>query len=174
MDNDDRRTIAQSEDLKNIRAIAGGAIGEECWNAGLSYGDELYLDLGERRQYKSGPMAGKDYGEWQFFARATPWTLVSGTGQMMLSDSDEPTAIKAGIRTIVGARVSSLDFDPLTLGVQWSFDNGHLLKLLKCEDAAVEVTDEIKLACWELITPESKTLQVFSGSHWSYELYERS
>lgn len=50
--------VLKNEDLDKLAEITSGILGEVCWRANLSYGDELCLHIGDRIPSKS--MVGRE------------------------------------------------------------------------------------------------------------------
>ena len=68
-------TFTKATDLEKIRQITHPILRENCWEASLSYGGELCLEIGERIPYTNKLMAGQEKGAWRLGTRATPWKL---------------------------------------------------------------------------------------------------
>ncbi|HXM54602.1 MAG TPA: hypothetical protein VOB72_04370 [Candidatus Dormibacteraeota bacterium] len=152
-------------DLAPLLAIAERLVGAPCWNAAFSYGDELYLDLGGRRAYRAGPMAGRQYGEWQLYTRGSRWRLVDGDGIELATDERERSDSEPALRAIVGAPVALVSIDQPDLDLLVEFDNGCRLHV-RC------AADEDDLECWSLVAPEGQVLDARPGGSWSVGPYE--
>jgi hypothetical protein len=138
--------VRAPEDLAEVDAILGGLRGVRCWRARLSYGDELMLDLGERRDYDSPLMAGQQRGEWVLGLRASAWTV----------------GPDADLADLEGDRVRDASAGYPNLGLVLRFDSG-------AELAVIPDPGETDLAAWELFTPAGMLLRAGPGPHWVYK-----
>ena len=83
--------ITVDEDLSELKQIIRSIIGQICWSASLSYGDELNLDIGGKIPYKQKVMAGKYKGEWILGTRGSEWSLESANG--IITSTAEPAEV---------------------------------------------------------------------------------
>lgn len=63
--------VSTAKDLKHLKNITNGIIGEICWRASLSYGDELTLHIGAKIPYSQKSMVAREKGAWILGTRAT-------------------------------------------------------------------------------------------------------
>jgi hypothetical protein len=173
-----RSTDAGGDDRDAIEPspVLGRLSGLECWHIGFSYGQEMYVSLGGRRRYVSGPLAGTDYGEWELYTRASPWVLYDAAGGIRSSHNDaEAAASRAAV--IVGAHVKAAALQDPGLGIAVEFDTGHVLSVPcpgECSSETFADDDDSEVSCWELLMPEDRCLEIWCGKRWRIVPYERT
>ena len=99
------RQITRREDLQELHAITKSLIGQECWQAILTYPSQLQLHWGERVAYESERLRGEYRGTWVFGAESSRWTLQCRDKAMVSSD-DYDSTIKRTIRILAGGATS--------------------------------------------------------------------
>ncbi|MBA3924006.1 MAG: hypothetical protein H0X31_20835 [Nostocaceae cyanobacterium] len=152
--------ITKATDLDQIKEITAGIIGETCWKASLSYGDELTLHIGAKIPYPQKSMAGKEKGSWILGTRATAWKLDSAT-DILATSEDDGEIIKQQMQVIEGSKIIMLETTYPSLNLTIKFDNECQLKLLPNAEDSLDLPD------WEIFTPDRMILKV-SGTRWSY------
>jgi hypothetical protein len=153
--------------------------GEECFRADLSYGDELYIECGEVRQYREGPMRGRSYGAWQFYTRNSDWNLKSRSKSLVTSMEGDPSVICAAVRSLVGHRVSEFAIDYPDLGVKLRFGDKYSFEMqprrvrtIESQPGRDDSDEEVpELAHWELITPDGMILAIWRVNEWTLDEY---
>jgi hypothetical protein len=156
------RRIVSPNDLDQIKAIAQPLIGELCWKAGFSYGDELVLDFGERIPYKT-PRGIQENGSWSLGTRGTNWELKLA-GKIVLTSDAEPEVMREQSKQIEGHHLRAIDIGYPRLDLTLTFENNLQLQILPEPDD--DEFDEI--AYWELFTPDDHLLSVGPKLTWSY------
>jgi hypothetical protein len=153
--------VVTDADLDKLREITHGIVGEVCWRASVSYGDELCLDIGARLPYSQKVMAGKEKGEWILGTRGSAWILTSSDETLASSDED-PDVFKRALHCIEGAAIVAFEtrFPDLVLTI--TFSNGCKLTVFTSNE------DNFDLPYWELFTPYDMVLQTGPGAMWSY------
>jgi len=152
--------ITKATDLEQIKQITSGIIGEICWKASLSYGDELTLHIGAKIPYPQKSMAGKEKGAWILGTRATVWKLDCAT-DILATSEDDGEIIKQKMQVIEGNKIIILETSYPSLNLTIGFDNGCQLKLIPNTEDSLDLPD------WEIFTPDRMILRV-SGTRWSY------
>ncbi len=152
--------VTKATDLKRLKEIVIGIIGEICWKAILSYGDELSLHIGARIPYSQKSMAGKEKGAWILGTRATKWRLES-SNEVIITSEDELEIIRKKVRAIENNTITGFDVSYPDLSLTVTFSNRY--KLILTPDA-----DDSDLPYWELFTPNRMILKVGAGDVWSY------
>ena len=160
------------DEVGNLLEVVAALRKVPCWQAAFSYGDELYLDLGARRTYESGPMAGQPYGEWELFTRASPWCLSDSLGQDITSSADDRSRAEPLLAGLASTRVTDVAVGEADLTVSLEFANGQRLEVT-C-GAGDGADDGEQIACWELTTPDRRCLEVWPGGRWRLVPYERT
>lgn len=153
--------VTKSTDLEPLTEITSGALGETCWRASLSYGDELSLHIGARIPYSQKSMLGKEKGEWILGTRATSWRLDSSSETLATSE-DEPEILKQKIQAIENTRITALSTSYPELALTVIFNNGCKLILFP------RAEDNSDLPYWEIFTPSGMVLKVGPGAIWLY------
>jgi hypothetical protein len=164
------------ERLADLRAIVEQLQNAPCWKFAFSYGDELYLDLGSQRTFESGPMKGEAYGEWEVFARASPWSVRSSDGRRAVSSTDERSQAEPLLGDLATSRVTGVAVSEADLSLSLDFANGLRFVISCGDDDSVETgTDaDEEIACWELITPAAYCAEAWPGRRWRLVPYERT
>jgi hypothetical protein len=147
------QTVTDSADIGELKKVTRGIIGERCWRAQLSYGDELMLHFGAKVPYTHSSMAGQFKGAWILGVRATAWTI-DREQQVWVTSANDLTVIREKVQAIVNTTVT--EFEPTEPDFELSvkFDNGYCLTLIP---KAEEVSD---LPHWELFFPDRRLVQV--------------
>ncbi len=153
--------VTKATDLEQLREITGGVLGETCWRASLSYGDELSLHMGARLPYSQKSMAGKEKGSWILGTRLTPWRLDSAS-EILATSEEDPEILKQKVHAIEGTTITMLETSYPELALSVTFSNGCKLMLIP------DAEDDSNLPYWELFTPYQMLLKVGPGSIWSY------
>lgn len=155
------KNITQPSDLEQLHQIISGVIGETCWKASLSYGDELTLHIGAKIPYSQKSMTGREKGAWILGTRATQWRLDSPT-QTLVSSNDEPEIIRHKVDAIKDSTIAGIETYYRNLALTVTFSNGYKLILLPSSE------DNVDLPYWEMFTPYQMVLKVGPGARWSY------
>jgi hypothetical protein len=155
------KQVTKATDLEQLREIASGIIGETCWRASLSYGDELSLHIGARVPYSQNSLAGKEKGEWILGTRGTPWRL-DCVSETLATSEDAPEIIRQKVYAIEGTTITKLETSYPELALTVTFDNECKLTLLPSSE------DEIDLPYWEIFTPYRMILKIGPSAMWSY------
>ncbi|MBR8838853.1 MAG: hypothetical protein DSM106950_33830 [Stigonema ocellatum SAG 48.90 = DSM 106950] len=155
------KNITQPSDLEQLNQIINGVIGEICWKANLSYGDELTLQIGARIPYSQKSMAGKEKGAWILGTRTTQWRL-NGPSETLVSANDDPEIIRQKVDAIKDSTIAVIETNYRNLALTVTFSNGCQLILLPNSE------DDIDLPYWEMFTPDQMVLKVGPGARWSY------
>jgi hypothetical protein len=149
------------KDKNAILTILNPLQGLKPWNVKLGIGTFITLDFGEPQE-----KYGHIYGEWYLWVYGCFWRLETHeTTLATAEDSRETmeTQIKhMENRTLIGISVSA------TLDTTLEFEDGLFLKLLP-DTEFLDDPEYWGLWYWLLFTPNGKILQVYPGSHWSYE-----
>ncbi len=155
------KNITQPSDLEQLIQIISGIIGEICWKASLSYGDELTLHIGARITYSQKSMAGKEKGAWILGTRATQWRI-DGSSETLVSANDDPEIIRQKVNAIKDSTIAGIETEYCNLALTVTFSNGCKLILLPNSE------DDVDLPYWEMFTPHQMVLKVGPGGRWSY------
>ena len=145
--------------VQQVREITTKVIGEKCWRANLSYGDELSLHIGARLPYLQKSMTGKEKGAWILGTRGTAWKLESPSETLVTSE-DEPETIRQKIHAIEDNIITALETSYPELSLIVTFGNGYKLRLFP------SAGEDFDLPHWELFTPYRTVLQVGPGAVW--------
>lgn len=153
--------VTKAEDLDKLREITRGILGEICWRANLSYGEELSLHIGARLPYSQKSMAGQEKGEWILGTRGTAWRLDTAS-ETLISSEDDSETIRQKVHAIEGTTITAFETRYPDLALIVNFSNGCQLRLFP------NAEDDLDLPYWELFTPARMILQVGLGAKWSY------
>ncbi|MBI4641215.1 MAG: hypothetical protein HY731_11005 [Candidatus Tectomicrobia bacterium] len=153
--------VTRAADLDKLRELTGGIIGETCWRASLSYGDELRLHIGARLLYSKKSMMSKEKGAWMVGTRGTAWRLDSPSKTLATSE-DDPEIVRQSIHHIEGTILTLFEISYPDLALRVTFNNGCTLILFPSAE------DDSGLPYWELFTPYRMLLKVGPGARWSY------
>lgn len=151
--------VRKPTDLEQLREITTKVIGEKCWRANLSYGDELSLHIGARIPYSQKSMTGKEKGAWILGTRGTAWKLYS-LSETVVTSEDESETIRQKISAIEDNIIIALETSYPELGLVVTFGNGYKLRLFPSAE------DDFDLPHWELFTPYGTVLKVGLGAMW--------
>ncbi len=153
--------VTKAADLDKLREITSGILGEICWRADLSYGDELCLHIGARLPYSQKSMAGQEKGAWILGTRGTAWRL-DAANETLASSEDSLDLIRQKVRATEGATITAFETSYPDLALTVIFSNSCKLRLFPSAE------DDLDLPYWELFTPNRMLLQVGVGAKWSY------
>lgn len=153
--------VSSDADLNKPREITRGLLGEPCWKAALSYGDELRLEIGARVPTTKKSMKGSEKGAWMFGTRQSDWTIESQSGTLVTSHADSRPQ-REKLHQLEGTTIVGFEISYPSLIPTVSFSNGYTLTLLK------QVDDDSELPYWELFTPYRMVLKVGPKDIWSY------
>lgn len=153
--------VTEATDLEQLREIISGVIGENCWRASLSYGDELSLHIGAKIPYSQKSMSGKEKGAWILGTRGTAWRLDSPSETLVTSE-DGPEILRQKVHAIKDTHIAAFKVNYPDLALTVMFGNG--CKLMVIPDAK----DDSDLPYWELFTPYRMLLKVGPSAMWSY------
>jgi hypothetical protein len=152
--------ITVDEDLSELKQIIRSIIGQICWSASLSYGDELTLDIGEKIPCKQKVMAGKYQGEWILGTRGSEWSLESPSG--IITSTAEPAEVfEEKVKVIEGTTITDIDTNYPDLVLIVGFSNGYQLKVFP------DLEDDFELSYWELFTPNNRLVTLEPGGIWT-------
>lgn len=152
--------IDREEDLQLLRGLISPIIGETCWLAGMTYGDELALHIGARISYKIKKLGERQRGEWILGTRASYWELRFQTKIITFSDLSVEE-IEPALKIIEGRKIQNFTIQYPSLKTIFSFDNQH--------DLIIFPDDKFpELARWELFAPADRIVKLESKSCWSY------
>lgn len=151
--------VRKPTDLEQLREITTKVIGEKCWRANLSYGDELSLHIGARLPYSQKSMTGKEKGAWILGTRGTAWKLDS-LSETLVTSEDEPETIRQKIHVIEDNIITALETSYPELGLVVTFSNGYNLRLFPSAE------EDFDLPHWELFTPYQTVIKVGPGAVW--------
>ena len=154
--------IQQADDLKPLCELIRPMIGELCWQAKLSYGDQLVLDFGQQRSpdWKAGT--------WYLESRGTGWRLLAPDDTILAADdsgtrlsNEEHEAVERKLQIVIDSRVADFSVHHPSLALALRFSNQYRLIIEpKAEDNAFD------LSYWELMMPNGH-LNVGPGLRWS-------
>ncbi|MCP4138193.1 MAG: hypothetical protein GY754_44940 [bacterium] len=162
--------ITSEKSLTEIKKIIQGLAGKTCWDARLSYGDELSLEIGEKVPYKSEKLKDKFKGEWSVGARASFWELLSDESFVVSAD-DDPDIVNEKISCIVDSVITKVDilFPSLTLLIE--FNNTYSLMIIpfdEDEEEDEEASDADNISDWEIFTPGDMMLEMGPLNQYRY------
>lgn len=153
------KDIIKPSDLNQLLQRMNGLIGETCWKANLSYGDELTLHIGEKIPYSQKSMAGKEKGAWIVGTRATQWQL-DYLGKVVVSSNHDPEIVKSKINIIKENTITNVKISYPNLILTISFGN-------ECDLILFPDKEDIDLPYWEVFTPDQMVIKVGPGAIWS-------
>ncbi len=157
---DTLKKIAGNADLTELKQLIRSIIGQICWSASLSYGDELTLDIGGKIPYKQKVMAGKYQGEWILGTRGSEWRLESASG--IITSTVEPAEVfKEKVKVIEGTTITAVETNYPDLVLIVVFSNGYQLKVFP------DLEDNFDLSYWELFTPNNRLVTLEPGGIWT-------
>lgn len=159
--------VTKDTDLQQLKEIIEKVIGEPCWRASLSYGDELSLHIGARVPYSQKSMAGKEKGAWILGTRATAWKL-DDTSQTITTSEDAPEIVRQKVHLIEGTVITAIESSCPNLDLTVTFSNGCQLILFP------DTQEDSDLSYWEMFTPYQMILKVGPGAKWSLDLLHKS
>lgn len=120
--------VTKAADLSKLREVTSGILGNICWSANLSYGDELCLHIGAKLPYSQKSMAGQEKGAWILGTRGTAWRLDSASETLTISEGD-PKTIRQKIHALAGTAVTAFEISYPDLALAVTFSNGYKLML---------------------------------------------
>lgn len=153
------KDITQPSDLNQLLQIMNKLIGETCWKANLSYGDELTLHIGEKIPYLQKSMAGKEKGAWIVGTRATQWQL-DYLGKVVVSSKHDPEIVKNKINIIKENTITNVKISYPNLILTISFGN-------QCDLILFPDKEDTDLPYSEVFTPDQMVIKVGLGTIWS-------
>jgi hypothetical protein len=121
-------------------------------------------------------MRGEAYGEWEVFARASPWYVSSADGRRVVSSTDDRSYAEPLLGDLATSQVSNVAVSEADLSLSLDFANGLRFVIPCGDDDSVETgTDaDEEIACWELITPAAYCAEAWPGRRWRLVPYERT
>ncbi len=158
------KNITRLSDLEPLTQIINGLIGETCWKASLSYGDELTLHIGERIPYSQKSMIGKEKGAWILGTQATQWQIDSPSETVVTSE-DDSEIIKQRVVVIKDSTIAAIEINYQNLGLTVALNNEYKLILLPNHE---DYENGVDLPYWEIFTPHQMVLKVGLRATWSY------
>lgn len=153
--------VTTVKDLEGLKEITNEIIGELCWRASLSYGDELMLHIGSKIPYAQKSMVVREKGAWILGTRATAWRIESATCTLITSEENAEIA-KQKVREIENTKITVFETNYPDLNLAVVFSNGCKLTLLPD-------TEDFELPYWELFTPDKMLFKVGPDAIWSYQ-----
>ena len=153
--------IKNNSDLKQLNQKIKPMLGQPCWQASLSYGGELCLEIGQKIPCESPLLQNEFKGEWQFGTRGTDWQLTK-QNQILATSEREEDQILSQLNVIEGTRINQFDIDSSDLVLTIKFDNSYQLKVIP--DLLNTAYQDI--ACWELFTPNHRILSLYPNFTW--------
>ena len=155
-------TINQIKDIVLPKKLLNNIINEVCWEAGISYGDELVLELGEKIP-KENLLAGCCEGSWSVTSRSSMWNLSFQSSLIASSEQNIDDIIKEKIKIIEGKSVTGIDiiYPSLALSLFMSTDYHLLIQ-------SVEEDNEYDMPYWEIYLPENMLFQMGPNRKWFY------
>ena len=155
----DTGEVFWSINAEELAWAAAGLIGQRCWKAKFTYGNELDLHLGDRVPYSSPRMAGREHGAWRFGGRASDWAV--RRADQVVASTDAPDVAEAALPgRLEGAAVSAFEPSGEDSGVRITFDNASVLTVVPAAD------EDWDLAAWELFTPTHFVISRGPGLVW--------
>jgi hypothetical protein len=142
-----------SVDVAQLKEVVKAIIGECCWRAQLSYGDELTLHFGAKIPYSQRSMAGRSKGSWILGTRATAWRLDCDQA-LWVTSADSLDVIREKIQAIANTTVTEFEPTYPDLGLHVMFDKRYQLTLLP------KKKEENDLPHWELFFPDQSSIKV--------------
>jgi hypothetical protein len=155
------KVVTKREDLDIPKEIVSKVIGETCWKASLSYGDELRLHIGARMPYSHPALRGQEKGAWMLGTQGSAWNL-SSSSKTLASSEDTLARINQELYDIEGSTIVAFEIDYPDLLPKIEVSNDRILTLILDSD------DDFEIPYWELFTPYRKVLKVGPGTFWSY------
>ena len=153
--------ITNNGDLEKLREIITDIIGEPCWEARMSYGDELCLEIGERIPYQHKKLAGKEKGSWMLGTRGTDWQLESPNKEIITNSKEAPEVFKEKVKVIENTTITAFETHYPELILTVEFSNSCQLKIFP------DLEDNFDLSYWELFTPYNTLLTLEPGAIWT-------
>lgn len=155
------RNITQLSDLEELIQLICEIIGETCWKAGLTYGNELTLHIGAKIPYLQKSMLAKEKGAWILGTRATRWRI-DFRGDTLVDSNNDLETIKQKVAAIESNTITNIKISYENLALTVSFTNQSKLILLPNSEEDVDLPD------WEIFTPYHMVLKFGPGAVWSY------
>lgn len=152
--------VSTAKDLEHLKNITNGIIGEICWRASLSYGDELTLHIGAKIPYSQKSMVNREKGAWILGTRASAWRIESANETLTTSD-EEAEIIRQKIQAIENTAITVFETNYPDLTLTLVFSNG-------CKLTLFPDTEDFELPYWELFTPYKMFLKFGPDAIWSY------
>lgn len=147
-----------SIDSQELARAARGLIGQRCWKARFTYGDEFSLHLGDRVPFSSPRIAGQ-HGAWILSTRASDWKV--RRDQQAIASSDGREAAEGILPGMIhGAAVSTFGPSGDDSGLRVTFDNESVLEIVPADD------EDWDLAAWDLFTPAGLVIERGPGTVW--------
>jgi hypothetical protein len=147
------QSVTNAADIDQLKEVVRAIIGERCWRAQLSYGDELTLHFGAKIPYLQRSMAGQFKGALILGTRATAWMLDCDQ-ELWVTSADSLDVIRDRIQAIANTTVTGFELTSPDLGLQVTFDNHYRLTLLPKKE------EEHDLPHWEVFFPDQTTIKV--------------
>jgi len=115
--------VTVEEDLAGLRIHVHRLVGLPIVRADRHYGDEVCLELGEKRPYDSQLLAGELQGTWQITTQASDWTLQDAEGAVRCT-SEDPMRIEPAFEPASGSSITDALVTYPHLGLLIKFSNG--------------------------------------------------
>jgi hypothetical protein len=138
--------VGDGDQLGNLRSWVARLVGQECWDAYLPDGQELQLEIGERRVVE-GQRRDLELGAWGLIIGASTWE-VTGTQ----ADEADKTADSSGLHAVRGVITNASVGPDLTLRLE--LDGERTLELTPRGGQRDDVP------YWELFVPDGMYFSV--------------
>ena len=115
--------VTVEEDLAGLRTQVLRLVGEPMVRSDRHYGDEVCLELGEKRPYDSQLLAGQPQGTWQITTQASDWSLQDAQ-EAVRGTSDDPMRTQLALEPTVGSSITDARVTYPHLGLVIKFSNG--------------------------------------------------
>jgi hypothetical protein len=130
-------------------------IGKSCWKVGVSYGDELTLDIGDKLPYKQKVMKGKLKGEYVLGVRDSYWALTLGT-KHITDDNEGVDSFLNKVKVTENTLITDIQTDGRFSVLTVTFDNSYTLDVYP-------TMEEQGLDYWELFLPGNEFIHMRPG-----------
>ena len=151
--------VDTEEDLSGLRTQVLRLVGQPVVRADRHYGDEVCVEVGEKRPYDSQLLGDEHQGSWQMTTQGSEWSLRDAEGAVRCT-SDDPTTIELAFEPVSGSSITDALVTYPDLGLVIKFSNGWSFLVAGSE------ADDQDLHNWVMFDDAGGIILAGPGQRW--------